>query len=114
MHDLPCARWQNAYEQKYLPMHGKQKPRIRRKKHKRQKRLSAGISIDCHPAEIEERTTFSHWEMDTVYLFPKARLKPLLLVLTERITGQEIIMRIRSCTPARVVRALSASMPTTD
>ena len=95
-------------EQKHLPMKGKQRSRVRSKNHKRQKRASAGTIIDCRPAEIDDRTTFGHWEMDTVYSSKKARLKPALLVLTERISRQEIIMRIRDRTSGSVVRALNS------
>lgn len=95
-------------DQKHLPMKGKQRSRVRRKKRQQQKRASVGTSIDYRPAEIDERSTFGHWEMDTVYTSKKAALKPALLVLTERVTRQEIIMRIRDRTSGSVIRALNA------
>lgn len=91
-----------------LPMKGKQK---RTYKHiTSQKRAPAGTSIDYRPPEVDERTTLGHWEMDTVYTTKKAkavRLKPALLVLTERLSRREIIIKMRDRTSGSVVRALN-------
>ena len=92
-----------------LPMKGRQKRRYRRIK--TQKRVSAGTSIDYRPTEVDERTTLGHWEMDTVYTTTKkakaVRLKPALLVLTERLSRKELIIKMRDRTSASVVRALN-------
>lgn len=79
------------------------------KKNKKQKRTSAGTSIEHRPAEVDLRNSFGHWEMDTVYTSKskKAKLTPTLLVLTERLTRKEIIMLMRDRTAASVVRALN-------
>lgn len=63
-------------------------------------------SIDDRPEEVNERTTFGHWEMDTV--IGKAKGKgPVLLVLTERLTRREIIMKIAAKTQEAVSKALN-------
>lgn len=67
-------------------------------------RPSAGDSIEDRPEEIDERTTFGHWEMDCV-VSARGSLKRLL-VLTERLTRREIIMLMRDGSTASVVRAL--------
>lgn len=97
-----------ACEKKDLPLKGKQKRRNRSKKHEIQKRVSCGTSIEHRPIEVDYRVTVGHWEMDTVYTSRKDRLKPTLLVLTERRTREEIIVRMRDRTSGSVVRALNA------
>lgn len=86
---------------KDLPMHGEHKKNYK-KVHA--SRPSAGDSIEDRPEEIDERTTFGHWEMDCV-VSARGSLKRLL-VLTERLTRREIIMLMRDGSTASVVRAL--------
>lgn len=51
-------------------------------------------SIETRPAEVANRDVFGHWEMDTV--IGKAKGKgEVLLVLTERKTREEIIMKLQ-------------------
>lgn len=77
----------------------------KRYKHVRvQKSSSAGMSIEYRPLHINERLEYGHWEMDTV--IGKANKKPCLLVLTERKTLEEIIVKIPSKTSMSVVKAL--------
>lgn len=73
-------------------------------KHVRGTRPPRGESIEKRPAEVDERNTFGHWEMDTVV--SAGRSKKTLLVLTERLTRREIIEPIRDRTAASVVKAL--------
>jgi len=54
----------------------------------RRARPLKGESIEQRPGEVNERSTFGHWEMDTVK--GKATTKKTLLVLTERQTRNEI------------------------
>lgn len=61
-------------------------------------------SIENRPAEVEARTTFGQWEMDTVV--GNKRSKAVLLVLTERLTRYEIIIGLPDKTTASVVNAL--------
>ena len=63
-------------------------------------------SIEDRPKEINERNTFGHWEMDTVIGKAKGS-GPVLLVLTERLTRYEIIMKMKHKTAAEVIRCLN-------
>ena len=77
----------------------------RKYKKVRAARASKGESIETRPAEIEERTTFGHWEMDCVE--GKKGTKKTMLVLTERYTRYEIIRIMKDHTAASVVKALN-------
>lgn len=72
----------------------------------RQKRVSAGPSIIERPEEINTREEFGHWEMDTV-VGPQGISKHCILVLSERKTRIEILMRMKSHTAAEVVKCLN-------
>lgn len=61
-------------------------------------------SIEDRPEDINSRTTFGHWEMDTVV--GKRQKGQVLLVLTERLTRREIIMKISGRTQEAVRKAL--------
>ena len=50
-------------------------------------------SIEDRPKDILKRDIYGHWELDTVYS-GKDKSKACLLVLTERMTRQEIIRKI--------------------
>jgi len=79
--------------------------RKRRYRHVKAKRPPKGTSIERRPEEINSRTTFGHWELDSVIGKVKGRLQSIL-VLTERLTRYEIILRVRSKEMAETVRAL--------
>ena len=64
-----------------------------------------GRSISERDASIEKRDTYGHWEMDTVV--GKQKTKEVLLVLTERMTRQEIIRKIKSKSQECVVNELN-------
>ena len=64
-----------------------------------------GTSIERRPAEINSRQTFGHWEMDSVVGNSKGRNQSVL-VLTERLTRYEIILRVPDKTAKSTVRAL--------
>lgn len=68
-------------------------------------RCPRGESIEKRPIEVWKRKTFGHWEMDCV-CGPKNDLN-VLLVLTERLTRREIIIRMRNQTANSVVKALN-------
>ncbi|MCI8624662.1 MAG: IS30 family transposase [Provencibacterium sp.] len=61
-------------------------------------------SIDERPVWVNQRLEAGHWEMDTVYSSTKKG--EVLLVLTERITLKEILMKMKSRTRREVVKAL--------
>mgnify|MGYP000207188928 CR=1 FL=1 len=69
-------------------------------------RASRGESIEHRPAEVAERLTAGHWEMDCVE--GKKGTRKTLLVLTERKTRNEIIRLMNDKTAASVIKALNA------
>lgn len=84
--------------------------RSRRKKRKyakviRHKRPPAGTSIERRPKAINDRKTFGHWEMDLVIGKSKGKGQALL-VLTERQTRYEIIVKLFDKSSSGVVSAL--------
>ena len=84
--------------QKHLPLG-------QTKKHYRKtiaKRPPKGTSIEKRPIEIHRRNTFGHWEMDLVV--GKQRTKNVLLVLTERLTRYEMVMRMPNRKAATIVQ----------
>ena len=89
---------------KSLPQKGKRKRKYDKVKPK-QARAPKGESIENRPQEINERATFGHWEMDCVE--GKKKTKETLLVLSERLTRREIIIKMPDKTAASVVKALN-------
>lgn len=67
-------------------------------------RAPQGKSIEKRPAEVAERCSFGHWEMDCVV--GKKGTKKTFLVLTERYTRYEIIRIMKDHTAASVKKAL--------
>ncbi|MBR2312005.1 MAG: IS30 family transposase [Clostridia bacterium] len=81
----------------------------RKKKHKKAKEIKQipkfEHSIEKRPAEVAERNTFGHWEMDTVV---GSRTKgETLLVMTERLTRMELIFKAPDKTAASTVMMLN-------
>lgn len=62
-------------------------------------------SIEERPREILKRQEYGHWEMDTV-VGGRNKKKHVLLVLTERMTREEIIKRIPDKKAESVIKAL--------
>lgn len=75
-----------------------------RKETQNRARAAKGETIEHRPAEIAERETFGHWEMDSIMGCKGS--KAALVVLTERLTRQPIIIRVQDHTMESVVRAL--------
>ena len=76
-------------------------PRRKRKKRsvRRAAHAPAGLSIEQRPCEINSRSTFGHWEMDSV--IGKSRGKgQSVLVLTERLTRYELVFKVSDKTAA--------------
>lgn len=88
---------------KDLPVEGKRKKHNKRVKV--QKRASAGESIENRPDEVKNREIFGHWEMDTVK-GKQGVTKSCMLVLTERKTRDEIIVKLPDQKAASVVEAI--------
>lgn len=83
----------------------KKKKRKYKKVRKQQARAAAGDSIEKRQEEIEKREEFGHWEMDSV-IGKRGKSKNVLLVLTERMTREEIIIKLPDHTSEKVVGAL--------
>lgn len=88
---------------KDLPVKGKRKKHNKRVKV--QKRASAGESIENRQDEVKDREIFGHWEMDTVK-GKQGVTKSCMLVLTERKTRDEIIVKLPDQKAASVVEAI--------
>ena len=63
-------------------------------------------SIDSRPSFIDDREVYGHWEMDTVVSAKNTGLS-CLLVLSERMTREEIIIKIKDKKSSSVVAALN-------
>lgn len=100
----------NYIESEYIPgISVYHLPYARPKKKKKKEivkrnEFERGRSIDERSAEIWTRQTPGHWEMDTVYS-SKEDLH-CLLVLSERMRREEIIIKIKDRTSQSVIRAL--------
>ena len=84
-------------------------PYVSHKKKKKikvvKRKFERGRSIELRPKHIEERTEYGHWEMDTVY---SARSdKSCLLVLSERMTREEIIIKCKDRTVNSIIKAIN-------
>lgn len=77
-----------------------------RKKKPKEKRVlkKGGESIEKRVEEINERQTLGHYEMDTVVSGKGG--KACLLVLTERVSRKEIIIKLKDKSSASVIEAL--------
>ena len=88
--------------------------KIRRKKRShniiKATRPPKGTPIDRRSEEIDRRLSFGHWEMDSVIGTAKGK-RQSLLVLTERLTRFEIIVRVSGKTSSATVRALDKILP---
>lgn len=80
------------------------RPKKKKRKKAEKRPYSRGLSIEQRPEEVQNRETYGHWEMDTVYS-SKDDLT-CLLVLSERKTREEIIFKIKDRTCGSVIRAL--------
>lgn len=72
---------------------------------KRASRPPAGTSIERRPEDISGRSTFGHWELDTVIGKAKGTGQAVM-VLTERLTRYEVIVKLSAKSPRAVVPAL--------
>ncbi len=88
---------------KHLPVKGGRKKKSEKKE---QKSAPKGTSIEKRPPEIAERSTFGNWEMDCVE--GKKKTKETLLVLTERLTRDEIVRLMKDKTADSVTSELDA------
>ena len=84
----------------------KSKKKSRRYRKVKASRAPKGDSIERRPEEIDSRSVFGHWEMDSVIGKAKGQNESLL-VLTERLTCFEVIVKPEAKTAKAVVSALS-------
>ena len=75
-----------------------------KKKRVRANKRKLGESIENRPEEINNRTEFGHWEIDTVVGCRGS--KSVLLTLDERKTRKRIIVKIPDKTSSSVIKAL--------
>lgn len=98
-------------DQGYIPgitnkdlLHKRNKKRTYQKV--RAARAPKGVSIERRPSAINSRCSLGHWEMDTVIGKKKGKSQTLL-VLTERLTRYEIIIKLSDKTSGAVENALA-------
>lgn len=93
----------------FLKLTNKDLPIKRDKKRKyrkvKQARASRGESIENRPDKIDTRADFGHWEMDTVK-GKQGVTKSCMLVMTERKTRSEVIIKLTDQKAESVVNAL--------
>lgn len=65
-----------------------------------------GRSIDKRSKSVLERKSYGHWEMDTV-VGPQGKGKSCLLVLSERMTREELVIKMKDRKGSSVVHALN-------
>lgn len=103
-------------EQGYIPgvtaKNLRERPSRKKKYEKVQKaaKYPQGFSIERRPSEINGRTTFGHWEMDSI-IGKKKGNRQSFLALTERKTRFEILVRVPDKTSASTVHALDTIIP---
>lgn len=85
-----------------LPLKLKRSSKPKRVKRNKKK---LGTSIDERPENINNRSEFGHWEIDTV-IGKKNKNDEVLLTMTERMTRKEIIRKISGKTAESVQEAI--------
>lgn len=66
-----------------------------------------GQSIELRPQEVNDRSTFGHWEIDTV-MGKKTKGEPVLLTLVERLTRYMLVLKIKAKDEASVKEAIQS------
>lgn len=96
-----------------LNLHNKDLPVKSKRKEKNETRTVSlnnlkGTSIEQRAKEIDLRQEYGNWEMDTVVGGYKKHGKECLLVLSERMTREELIFKIPNKKSESVVKALNS------
>ena len=90
---------------KNLLRKGKKKPK--RKKVQYQKKLPDLMhSIEQRPSEVKQRSTFGHWELDSI--IGRKEKGETVLVMTERLTRMELIFKSKDKTAYSTVKMLNS------
>ena len=79
----------------------KTKKKRNHKKIRKATNNARGTSISDRPKEVDDREEIGHWEMDTVV--GAKGTKSALLVLSERVTREELIFKMQSKSQASVI-----------
>ena len=95
----------------FLTITNKDLPVKSKKSNRHYKKVKAarppkGTSIEKRPDEVMDRDSFGHWEMDCVV--SKQGTLPALLVLTERLTREELVRLMPDKTSLSVVRCINS------
>ncbi|BEP28367.1 IS30 family transposase [Helicovermis profundi] len=85
-----------------LPL--KVKRSTKRKRIRKHKKI-LGRNISERPVEINDRSEFGHWEIDSV-IGKKTKGEPTLMTITERKTRKELIRKIPDQTSESIMNAL--------
>jgi IS30 family transposase len=87
-----------------------EKRKIRKRKHKKIKRLKKRYQmpkrIDQRPEEINSRTEYGHWEGDCIK-GPAKKGNESLFTLTERISREEIIIKIKGSRQSEILQSIN-------
>ena len=73
----------------------------------RERKRILGQSIELRPQEVNDRSTFGHWEIDTV-MGKKTKGEPVLLTLVERLTRYMLVLKIKAKDEASVKEAIQS------
>jgi len=87
-------------------LHDKGRRHYAEKSKKKAARAPRGESIENRPKEVKDRSSFGHWEMDSIMGCKGS--KKALLVLIERRTRMGIIILVEDHTAASVVKAINS------
>ena len=107
--EIPCTKTlYNLLWKGELPVTLFELPEVLSRRTRRKPRISKyslGKSIEERLPEVADRTTFGHWESDTV-LGRKSSGEPAVFTIVERLTGCYLSIRIDSKTTAGVAAAM--------
>ena len=81
----------------------------RRRRLVRAARPPKGMSIERRSSAVDARLSFGHWEMDSICGCASGQ-RQSLIVLTERMTRFEIILRAKAKTTAATLRCLESAL----
>lgn len=90
--------------EEHLLYKGKHKSKRRQGDTPKRAHTAKGETIENRPQEIADRSTFGNWEMDSIMGCKES--KAALVVLTERLTREPVVMRTPDHTMESVVKIL--------
>ncbi len=110
MENKPTVSYTTLYryiKENYIPNLQMKFPKRKQKYRQVAKRATVGVSIEKRPKHINNRQEFGHFEMDSV-IGKKEGVGESIIVLTERKTRYEMIVKVKAKTSAETIKALSA------